>query len=240
MLTIVVPVYNEHENLPFLVEEIEKHVPQPFTIYIVYDFDEDSTVPLAKEMALTRPWLKVLKNAKGRGVGNAIVAGFEAVDSGPVLVVMADLSDDLAVVPGMLDCYKAGKRIVCASRYARGGSHLGGSMLKNLLSKMAGLSLKVLVGFPTSDATNNFRMYDTELVKGMLPIASVDSFAIALEITAKAFIGGVPMAEVPSHWRERVRGSSRFRILKWIPEYLRWYFLALLGGLRRRCGCSSL
>src|SRR5205807_1746445 len=78
----------------------------------------------------------------GRGVVYAIKAGFAAVGSGPALVVMADLSDDLAIVPRMLDLYAQGNRIVCASRYVRGGKQLGGPWLKRTMSRAAGLSLR--------------------------------------------------------------------------------------------------
>src|SRR5271156_629873 len=112
--SLIVPVYNEAENFPRLVAEIEKHIPAPFTMFVVYDFDADTTVPIARLMAADRPWLRLLKNDLGRGVVYAIKAGFQAVSSGPALVIMADLSDDLAIVPRMLDLYEQGNRVVCA------------------------------------------------------------------------------------------------------------------------------
>ena len=83
---------------------------------------------------------------------------------GPAFVVMADLSDDLAIVPAMLAKYRQGDRIVCASRYMAGGKQIGGPLLKRTLSRLAGLSLRYGIGFPTHDATNNFRLYDAALV----------------------------------------------------------------------------
>ena len=102
-LALIVPVYNEAENFPALVAEVEQHIPQPFEMHVVYDFDGDTTVPVARAMAADRPWLRVVKNDLGRGVVYAIKAGFQAVASGPALVVMADLSDDLAIVSGIAD-----------------------------------------------------------------------------------------------------------------------------------------
>src|SRR5262249_31447509 len=112
-LSLIVPVYNEADNFPRLLAEIEKHIPRPFTMVVVYDFAADTTVPVARAMAAERPWLRLLKNDLGRGVVYAIKAGFAAVDAGPALVVMADLSDDLAIVPRMLDLYAQGNRVVC-------------------------------------------------------------------------------------------------------------------------------
>lgn len=232
-LTLIVPVYNEAENFPGLIAEIERHVPQPCRVLVVYDFDEDTTLPVARRFAETRPWLHLVKNENGRGAANAIRAGFDAAPSGPALVVMADLSDDLRDIGPMLDLYRQGYRIVCASRYMRGGRQLGGPLLKRTLSRTAGLSLHYLAGLPTHDATNNFRLYDADLVRE-LGIESTQGFEIALELTAKAFARGVPIAEVPTTWRDRTAGQSGFRLFKWLPNYLRWYGRALRAGLARR------
>lgn len=101
--SIIVPVFNEGENFPALMREVERFLKPPFTMYIVYDFDEDTTVPVAREFAKDRPWLKLLRNDIGRGVVNALRQGFQTVESGPALVMMADLSDDLRVVDRMLE-----------------------------------------------------------------------------------------------------------------------------------------
>ena len=149
---------------PALLAEVERHIPPPFVLHVVYDFDEDTTVPVVRRLAEDRPWLRLLKNRLGRGVVAAIRTGFEEVGRGPALVIMADLSDDLGIVPKLLELYRQGNRIVCPSRYIRGGRQLGGPLVKRLLSRAAGLSLRLLARFPTHDATNNFRLYDAALV----------------------------------------------------------------------------
>ena len=228
-LTLIVPVFNEHENFPLLIAEIEEHVPPPFRLVMTYDFDADTTVPVARDLATTRPWLELVRNDLGRGPANAIRAGFEAVPSGPAVVVMSDLSDDLAVIPEMLRLYREGNRVVCPSRYMPGGRQLGGPWLKGLMSRTAGLSLYWLGRFPTRDATNNFRLYDAELVRE-LKIEATRGFEIALELTAKAFARGVPIAETPATWRDRTAGESNFRLVESLPWYLRWYWFAFRAG----------
>jgi glycosyltransferase involved in cell wall biosynthesis len=232
-LSLVVPVYNEAENFPALVEAVERDVPRPFTMFVVHDFDEDTTVPVARRLAEARPWIRPLRNDIGRGAANALRAGFRAAPAGPVLVVMADLSDDLRVVPAMLDLYRKGCRVVCASRYMRGGRQIGGPPFKRICSRLAGVSLRWLAGFPTHDATNNFRLYDAEFVREA-GIESEGGFEVALELTAKAFRRGLPVGEVPTTWRDRTAGESRFRTFRWIPRYLRWWFYALVGFPRPR------
>jgi dolichol-phosphate mannosyltransferase len=229
VLTLIVPVYNEGENFAALVAEIERHVPVPFRMLVVYDFDEDTTLPVARSLGAKRPWLQLVRNGLGRGVANALRAGFQKAPPGPALVVMADLSDDLTSVPRMLELYRQGNRIVAGSRYMRGGRQLGGPLVKRTLSRLAGLSLYYVAGLPTHDATNNFRLYDAEFVREV-GIESPAGFAVALELTAKAFARGAAIAEVPTTWRDRTAGQSRFRLFKWLPSYLRWYFFALAAA----------
>ncbi len=238
-LQIIVPVFNEHENFPRLIEQVERDIPQPFRLLMVYDFDGDSTIPVARELAATRPWLQLVHNGLGRGPANAIRAGFQTAATGPALVVMADLSDDLARVPEMLRLYRAGHRIVCASRYMKGGRQIGGPIVKRTLSRLAGLSLHYLAGLPTHDATNNFRLYDAALVNE-LGIESERGFEIALELTAKAFARGEPIAETPATWRDRTAGESRFQLWKWLPLYLRWWRYAMRAGWNQRRGRRSI
>jgi hypothetical protein len=106
-----------------------------------------------------------------------------------------------------------------------GGRQEGGPLLKRLLSRAAGLSLRYLAGLPVRDATNNFRAYSRRAAS--LPIEGKASFAVALELTLKAHWRGWRVAEVPTTWRDRTAGESRFRLWAWLPHYLRWYLEAL-------------
>jgi hypothetical protein len=94
------------------------------------------------------------------------------------------------------------------------------------MSRFAGLSLHYLAGLPVHDATNNFRAYSRRVVE-QVPIEGTASFALALELTLKAHWRGWRLAEVPTTWRDRTAGQSRFRVFAWLPHYLRWYFRAL-------------
>ena len=99
LLTIVIPVYNEGANFPALWSEMTEHLDFPFTAFVAYDFDGDNTLPAVQEiLAQGETRLKLVKNTYGRGVVGAIRTGFDAAPPGPVLVLMADLSDDLGQV----------------------------------------------------------------------------------------------------------------------------------------------
>jgi len=239
-LTIVIPVYNEGANFPALWLEITEHLDFPFTAFVAYDFDEDNTLPVARQIidqGETR--LRLVKNSYGRGVVGAIRTGFDAATAGPVLVLMADLSDDLGQVGKMLELYRKGSHIVVGSRYMKGGRLIGGPWFKQLLSRLSGLSLCWLRGLPTHDATNAFKIYDRAML-GAIPIESKGGFELSLEITVKAFLAGYTITETPSTWRDRTAGTSRFRLWKWLPHYLKWYFMAFQPRSRNRSAREAL
>jgi len=162
--------------------------------------------------------------------GDPIRAGIAAARSDVVVISMADLSDDLSVVDDMVRLIRdEGYDIVCASRYMRGGRQIGGPILKRTLSRVAGISLCWFGGLPIHDATNAFRAYRLSVLRD-IPIESSGGFEYTLEVTAKAHVAGHRVTEVPSTWRDRTAGQSRFRLLKWLPHYLKWYFYALTRG----------
>jgi len=225
-LTIVIPVYNEGAGFRDLWSELDSHLNCPFRALVVYDFDEDDTVPEVRAVIEGgEKRLALMKNNVRRGVVGALLTGFRAVESGPLLVVMADLSDDLSQVGQMLELYRKGFQIVVGSRYMKGGRILNGPVLKQSLSRLAGVSLCWLRGIPTHDATNAFKVYDGSMLR-RFTFESRCGFELNLEITVKAFLSGYRIAEIPSVWRDRTQGKSKFKLLTWLPHYLRWYCYA--------------
>ena len=225
-LTLVIPVYNEGANFHSLWKEATSQIHSPFRALVVYDFDGDYTVPVVREIIASGEWrLELVKNEIRRGVVGAIRTGFNHVDDGAVLVVMADLSDDLSQVDQMLEYYKSGYQVVVASRYMPGGRLLGAPLLKGIMSRVAGTSLRWLRGIPTHDATNAFKLYEVALLR-QLQIESQGGFELSLELLVKAYLCGSRIVEFPTTWRRRTRGQSRFRLWAWLPRYLKWYFYA--------------
>ena len=113
----------------------------------------------------------------------------------------------------------------------RGGRQNGGPLLKRTLSRLAGVSLHFLAGVPTHDVTNSFKMYRKQLLD-RLTIESSGGFEIGMEIVVKTFAARGKIAEVPSTWTDRAAGTSRFRLWKWLPKYLHWYWFALKSRFR--------
>lgn len=232
-LTLVIPVYNEGANFPGLWSELSSQIRSPFRALVVYDFDEDNTVPVVQQIiASGEQRVTLVKNSVRRGVIGAIRTGFDNARDGAVLVVMADLSDDLSQVDRMLEYYRDGYHVVVASRYMPGGRLLGAPPLKGAMSRVAGTSLRWLRRIPTHDATNAFKLYDSALLRE-IEIESQGGFELSLEILVKAYLRGYRIVEFPTTWRGRTQGESRFRLWAWLPRYLKWYFYAFQPRRKR-------
>lgn len=226
------PVYNEGENIERVLRELAGSIGDDVEVMVVYDFDGDNTVPVVERLRAQFANIRLHKNTVGRGVLNAIRSGFAAASTPYVLVMMADGSDEASAIEPMLALAKKGADVVAGSRYVRGGGQLGGPLLKRTLSRLAGLSLHWMAGLPIHDATSNFRLYSRRLLDAVT-IESSAGFELALELTVKAQRLGFGLAEVPTTWRDRTAGESRFRMWQWMPHYLRWYRYGFATQARR-------
>lgn len=225
---MVAPVFHEAENIGPFCRAVRDAFPPGYELLICYDMPEDRTLPvLASLPADAKPRdVRLVHNTLGRGVRYAIEAGMRAARAPIVIVTMVDLSDDYRIVEAMVAGAEAGAAVVCASRYMPGGRQIGGPPLKNLLSRTAGVTLHWWAGVPTRDATNSFKAYRRDFLE-RTAIESTAGFSLGLELVVKAHFSGERVTELPATWRDRTRGTSRFRLVAWVPLYLRWYVWAL-------------
>lgn len=193
---------------------------------IVYDHDDDSTLPTLKQLAAEVPTIRPVKNHLGTGPATAIRTGFATSDAPVVVVTMADGCDDPEQIDQLTKLVERGVVVACASRYVRGGQQVGGGLVKRSLSKFAGLSLHYVARVGTRDATNSFKAYSRNFVESV-GIESNQGFEIGIELVAKAKRARLPVAEIPTIWLDRSFGESKFKLSKWAPYYLKWYFHAL-------------
>ena len=127
----------------------------------------------------------------------------------------------------MYQDFLEGNQIVVASRFIKGGSMNNCPLLKSILVRMASYSLYYLSSIPVKDASNGFRLFSRKLLNEV-KIESHVGFAYSLELLAKCNRLKYKISEVPAKWEERSEGQSRFKILKWLPQYLKWYVYGLL------------
>ncbi len=225
--TIVVPVYNEGDNIRQTLAELDTKVRVDAQVWLVYDRDDDTTVPPARELeGKTRLPFPLVRNKYGRGALNAIKTGLEDASSELVVVTMADLCDPPEVINDMAAAAeREAADIVCASRYMKGGKQYGGPRFKGFLSHTAGLLLCWFARLPTHDPTNSFKLYRKSFLD-TVKIESTGGFELGLELVVKAHAAGRRIVEVPTTWRDRVAGKSNFKLWKWLPHYLKWFFRA--------------
>jgi glycosyltransferase involved in cell wall biosynthesis len=231
VLSIVMPVYREGAAVEPVLRATTGSIATPHEILVVYDFDEDPTVPVIDRLSAELPTVRGHRNDLGRGVLNAMKAGITASSGDYVLISMADGSDEPHIVDEMVALAKGGADVVAASRYMRGGHQVGGPRLKRLLSRTAGLTLHWFAGIATHDPTNNFKLYSRPFLD-TVTIQSTAGFELALELTVKATLAGRRVAEVPTTWRDRTSGQSNFKLRKWLPHYVYWYRVALRRRLQ--------
>ena len=228
-LSVVIPVYNEADVITATLEGVEKALRMPHEVLVVYDFDDESTVPIVRQLMTTNQCLRLVKNNRGPGVANALRAGFDAAGGEAVVVMMGDSCDDCKSLNPMYAQLQGGADLVCASRYIRGGNQFGGPLVKSFLSGMAGRSLHLFTGIHTSDVTNSFKMYRKTLLRAITTVS--EGFEISMEITVKAFLRGYRISEIPTTWRDRKEGNSKFRLWISLPKYLYWYWFTLWATL---------
>jgi dolichol-phosphate mannosyltransferase len=221
---IVIPVFNEGPNIREVLESL-KAIDLPVRLLICYDFEEDNTLAALRDYDPHPMQLQLVRN-RGRGALGAVLTGFEHSDAPCVVTFPADDDYNGPRIQALIQKFLEGNDIVAASRFMPGGRMDGCPLLKAVLVRSAALFMYYLARVPTRDASNGLRLFSRRVLRE-IPIESEVGFAYSIELLVKAHRMGWPIAETPFLWRERKAGQSRFRTLRWLPQYLRWLFYAL-------------
>jgi len=231
-LTIVAPVKNEKNNIEWTITEIEKFVKPSHEILIIYDSDRDTTLKVAKKLAIKYKNIKLIKNNYGNGVLNATKKGFDLAKGDAVVMMAADRTDDPKTINLMYKKINEGYDMVCPTRYSIGGKVKGKLSLKSVLSRFAGLSTPYLLGIPTSDLTYSYKMFRKNILNN-INIESKGGFEFAEELVIKSYLKGYKICEVPTVWNDRIYGKSKFKLQNWLPKYIYWYVFGVVGRIKR-------
>lgn len=221
LLDIIIPVYNEDQNILRTLDSLHRHVKTSFRLHICYDYENDTTLPVIRKCEWY-PDIQLIRN-KGKGVHGAIMTGFDVSTAQAILVFPADDDYNAGIIDRMYEMFCNGCDIVAASRFMTGGSMEGYPWIKSVLVRSASFTLNRFAFIPIKDASNGFRLFSRRVVKG-IPLESSEGFTYAIEFLVKCHRLGWKIGEVPAKWYERTQGKSRFKVFKWLPHYLRWYF----------------
>jgi dolichol-phosphate mannosyltransferase len=223
--SVIIPARDEGQVIGGTLDRLGAALPPGCEVLVVVDDPADGT----RAAVDARPGARCLVSTYGRGPANAIRYGLDAARGQVAVVTMADGSDDPGQAAELISLVESGAVVAAASRYMPGGQRSGGPRLKGALSRAAGLSLYWLARLGTRDATNSYKAYSVPFLREA-GIESRQGFEVALELTAKARRRRLPVAEIPTTWRDRTAGESKFRLGPWLPAYLRWYWYALAPG----------
>ena len=210
---VVVPTYNERENLPRVVDGILAALPDAH-ILVVDDRSPDGTGELADTMAAANPRIEVLHRPRKQGLGIAYRDGFRRVldkgDTQAVIQMDADLSHDPSDLPRLLAPLMRDADLVLGTRWMPGGGTRGWPWHRRLISRCGTLFAQVLLLLPYRDLTGGFKAWRQELLDAIrLREADAQGYGFQVETTWWAHRRGAVIREVPIVFREREAGRSK-------------------------------
>ena len=225
-LSIILPVYNEKESLPIMVRLLNSSIKFETEILIIYDNINDNSVPEAKKLEKEFSNVRVIHNDIHTGVRFAIEKGVKEAKYEIILITAVDEIFPVISVDNMIKLIvNENYDFISGTRYAKGGVRLGGSLLASILSRLANKLFVLFTNFPISDCTTGIKMMKKKVWNNISFESKPIGWVFAFELTIKVYLNNFKIEEVPMKCVDRLfGGSSTFKPLPWIKEYLRWFF----------------
>ncbi|WP_341927846.1 polyprenol monophosphomannose synthase [Nocardioides psychrotolerans] len=210
-IVMVVPTYNEADNLAWIVERLRRAQPG-VDVLVVDDGSPDGTGRIADGLAAADPQVQVLHRTTKEGLGAAYLAGFRwALAEG--YDVIGEMDADGSHQPeqlGRLIEALAGADLVIGARWVPGGSVVNWPWSRELLSRGGNLYVRLLLGISVKDATAGFRLFRRHtLEKVDLDLVRSTGYVFQTDLVARTLHAGLTVREVPIEFVERVRGDSK-------------------------------
>lgn len=208
---IIIPTYNELENLPRLLPEVLSK-DESIDVLIVDDNSPDGTAAFVESQMKNNNRIHLIKRQSKQGLGTAYIAGFKyALQNNFQLVfeMDADFSHDPKEIPRFLDEIK-NSDVILGSRYINGVNVINWPLRRLLLSSFANLYTRVITGMPIHDATGGFKCFRREVLEAIdLDRVKSNGYAFQIEMTFKAWKKGFKVKEIPIIFVDRVKGKSK-------------------------------
>tara|TARA_B110000503_G_C7132391_1_gene407354 strand:+ start:84 stop:767 length:684 start_codon:yes stop_codon:yes gene_type:complete len=220
-LDIIIPIFNEKKNLFNVVKKISTEVKFKKNFIICYDSKNETGLKYLKNFKN----IKKVKNL-GHGPNEAILSGIKNSKSELILVYMADDYENINLINYMVGLTKKYDLII-PSRYVKGGVFENAKWYKKYIAIFGFVLINKIAGIPFKDSTNAFKLFKRSILK-KINLKSKIGFTYALELTIKSYFSRYKIIEIPCVWRDLQGRKSNFKIIKWIPHYLYWFFYALI------------
>ena len=233
---IVVPTYNERENLPRMAQQLLA-LPVAVDLLVVDDHSPDGTGKIADELAARHPTIHVLHRTGKSGLGRAYIAGFKwALERGYEFVfeMDGDFSHNPDDIPLLLDAAR-GADLVIGSRYINGIRIINWPLSRLMLSKGAATYVSIITGMPFTDPTGGYKCFRRRALEAIrLDDVRSNGYSFQIEMTHKLWRQGMKIVEVPIIFTERVEGHSKMSGHSVSEAFFLVWRLWLQNGLRRR------
>jgi len=234
--TIVVPTYNEKQNIERLISMLLETGPD-VNVLVVDDNSPDRTAECVEAIASNNPRVRLIKRPGKMGLGTAYITGFkDALEHGAEIVIQmdADFSHDPCYIPDFRVAIEEND-LVIGSRYVKGVNVVNWPIDRLLLSYFANFYTRVITGLPIHDATSGFKCFRREVLESInLTEIISDGYCFQIEMTFRAWRKGFRVAEIPIVFVERHSGTSKMsKHIIWEAIWKVWWlrFKALLGDL---------
>jgi len=209
-LDIIIPVYNENENIIHLLKALQDSIVCNFRVLICYDSESDKTLKYVKNTNVINKEILLIKNPK-QGPNSAIIEGINSSKAEIILIYMADDFENIKLINNMINLIERGNNLVLPSRFISGGKMLGAKKIKKMITIIGSYLIYYLARIPFKDCTNAFKMFSANL-KDKIKLDSTTGFTFALELTAKSYLLNLKITEIPCIWIETKNRKSNFKI----------------------------
>ncbi len=237
---VVLPTYNESENIDRVVRRIRRAVPAA-TVLVVDDGSPDGTADIAEQLGKQLGNIEVLRRHEKSGLGSAYRAGFRwglERDYDVCIEMDADLQHEPEALPDLIAPLSRGYGLVIGSRYVKGGSIPDWSWHRRLLSRWGNIYASALLGLGVTDSTAGFRAYTASVLERIdLDRIRAEGYGFQIEMTYQAKQAGASVVEIPIRFSERMDGQSKmsmFIVVEALALVTWWGAQRLLEGVRGR------
>ncbi len=229
---VLLPTYQESENIGKLIAEIE-NLPLNTSILVIDDSSPDKTAEIVKTLQKNYGNIVLCVRPRKSGFGTAITDGFKiflSLKTPPRFIVTmdADYSHNPKAIPQLLSKMQSGCGIVIGSRYC-GGGIAGWSFTRKIISRIANIMAKSLLDLKLNDCTSGFRCYSTRFLKVGLGSLHSQTYEIQIETVNQARSKGFDVKETPIFFVNRKRGKSKLTLAE-VQNYASYVFKAALFG----------
>jgi dolichol-phosphate mannosyltransferase len=222
LLSVVIPVHNEQENITPTVEDVTQKLSEaqiPFELVLVNDCSSDGSWEVLQNLKDKDERITLVQRSSPPGFGRAIRSGIEASRGEAVTMVMADSSDDSKDIVKYYNKLQEGYDCVFGSRFTKHSVVEGYPPVKLFVNRLVNRALQVLFLTSHNDLTNAFKMYRRDVIDACGPYQSCH-FNITLELSLSALIRQYNIGSVPIHWYGRKWGESKLSLWKMGRKYL--------------------